>query len=148
MTFTLSSPAFRHESTVPVTFTCDGDDVPPPLSWSGKPDGTRSFALILDDPDAPGGTFTHWLLHDIPSHTTELSATAVGKTLRNSFGRSGYGGPCPPRGHGVHRYFFTLYALDVPTLSFRGKSRDDLEEAMQGHVLATARLMGRYERAR
>jgi Raf kinase inhibitor-like YbhB/YbcL family protein len=148
MTFTLSSPAFRHDSTVPVTFTCDGDDVPPPLSWSGTPNDTRSFALILDDPDAPGGTFTHWLLHDIPPHTTELPATPVGKTLRNSFGRSGYGGPCPPRGHGAHRYFFTLYALDVPTLSFRGKSREDMEKAMQGHVLATARLMGRYERAR
>jgi Raf kinase inhibitor-like YbhB/YbcL family protein len=148
MTITLSSPAFRNESNVPEKFTCDGDDVPPPLSWSGKPDGTRSFALILDDPDAPGGTFTHWLLHDIPPQTTELPATPVGKTLRNSFGRPGYGGPCPPRGHGAHRYFFTLYALDVPSLSFRGKSRDDLEMAMQGHVLATARLMGRYERAR
>lgn len=148
MTLTLSSPAFRHEGTVPVTFTCDGDDVPPPLSWSGTPNGTRSFALVLDDPDAPGGTFTHWLLYDIPPHPTELPATPVGKTLRNSFGRSGYGGPCPPRGHGAHRYFFTLYALDVPTLSVRGKSRDDLEKAMQGHVLATARLMGRYERAR
>jgi len=148
MTFTLTSPAFRNEGNVPVTFTCDGNDVPPPLSWSGQPVGTRSFALILDDPDAPGGTFTHWLLHDITPETTELSSTAAGKTLRNSFGRSGYGGPCPPRGHGAHRYFFTLYALDVPSLSFRGKSRQDLEKAMQGHVLGTARLMGRYERAR
>ena len=89
MTFTLSSHAFPHEGTIPVTFTCDGDDGPPPLSWSGSPDGTRSFALIVDDPDAPGGTFTHWLLYDIPSQTTELPETPIGKTLRNGFGRSG-----------------------------------------------------------
>lgn len=148
MTFTLSSHAFPHEGTIPVTFTCDGDDGPPPLSWSGSPDGTRSFALIVDDPDAPGGTFTHWLLYDIPPQTTELPGTPIGKTLRNGFGRSGYGGPCPPRGHGSHRYFFSLYALDVPALSFRAKSREALDRALKGHVLGTARLMGRYERAR
>jgi len=146
MGFTLSSPAFRHEHTIPVTFTCDGDDAPPPLNWSGAPEGTRSFALTVDDPDAPGGTFTHWLLYDIPAGTTGLPAPPGGRSLRNGFGRAGYGGPCPPRGHGPHRYVFTLHALDVPSLSLRGKSRQDLDDALGAHTLATANLVGRYER--
>lgn len=146
MPFALASSAFRDGETIPTRYTCDGDDVPPPLTWTDPPDGTRSFALIMDDPDAPDGTFTHWLLFDIPARTTELPGESVSKTLRNDFGRSGYGGPCPPRGHGRHRYFFTLYAVGVRSLELQGESREDLSEALRPHTLATARLTGRYER--
>jgi len=109
------------------------------------PEGTRSFALIMDDPDAPRGTFTHWLVYDIPVDGGSLRAEA-GTAIANSFGKSGYGGPCPPPGHGVHRYFFSVYALDRPSLDLDGSSRADLERALEGHVLAKAQLMGRYER--
>jgi hypothetical protein len=112
---------------------------------SGAPDGTRSFALIMDDPDAPKGTFTHWLVYDIPADGASLRAEA-GKAIDNSFGRSGYGGPCPPPGHGVHRYFFSVYAVDRPSLDVKGRSRADLEKALDGHTLGTAKLMGRFER--
>lgn len=145
MAFTLRSSAFDDGDSMPRQFTCDGGNVAPPLTWSGAPDNARSFALVMDDPDAPGGTFTHWLVYDVPAAATELAARA-GKTLRNSFGRAEYGGPCPPPGRGEHRYFFTLYAVDVAALDVRGKARQDLERALQAHTLATARLMGRYER--
>jgi Raf kinase inhibitor-like YbhB/YbcL family protein len=110
------------------------------------PEGTRSFALIMDDPDAPKGTFTHWLLYDIPATATELADQSRAQTLRNDFGRAGYGGPCPPSGHEPHRYVFTLYAVDVPALTLQGRTRGALEQALHAHTLATARLMGRYER--
>jgi Raf kinase inhibitor-like YbhB/YbcL family protein len=99
----------------------------------------------MDDPDAPRGTFTHWLAYDIPAGEDELQVDR-GKSLRNGFGRGGYGGPCPPPGHGVHRYNFTVYAVDVPSLPLRGASRKDLERALEAHTLATAQLTGRYER--
>jgi Raf kinase inhibitor-like YbhB/YbcL family protein len=146
MAFTVTSSAFADGNPVPTQFTCDGNDAPPPLTLSDPPEGTRSFAVIMDDPDAPKGTFTHWLAYDIPANKKELQATA-GKTLRNSFGRTGYGGPCPPAGHGSHRYYFTVYAVDVPSLELPGESRDDLEAALKGHTLGKARLMGKYERA-
>jgi Raf kinase inhibitor-like YbhB/YbcL family protein len=101
----------------------------------------------MDDPDAPNGLFTHWLAYDVPVDGTELKATA-GKTLRNGFGREGYGGPCPPHGDGEHRYHVTVFALDVQSLELAGGTRDDLEAAIQGHTLAKARMMGRYERAK
>lgn len=148
MAFTVTSPEIVDGNSIPPAFTCDGNDAPPPLQVSGVPDGTQSFALIMDDPDAPGGTFTHWLAYDIPAAAgtrIPLQATA-GKTLPNDFGRSGYGGPCPPPGHGPHRYYFTVYALDVPSLELSGPSRDDLEAVVAAHTLAKARLMGRYER--
>jgi Raf kinase inhibitor-like YbhB/YbcL family protein len=145
MAFTVTSPAFADGNPVPMQFTCDGNDAPPPIQVSDPPEGTQSFAVIMDDPDAPKGTFTHWLAYDLPANKTELKTTA-GKTLQNSFGRQGYGGPCPPPGHGFHRYFFTVYAVDVSTLELPGKSRDDLEAALKGHTLAKARMMGRYER--
>jgi Raf kinase inhibitor-like YbhB/YbcL family protein len=147
MTFAIRSPAFDEGETVPRQFTCDGGDAPPPIELSDPPANTRSYAVIMDDPDAPKGTFTHWLAYDIPAGTSELRSD-TGKTLRNGFGRQGYGGPCPPPGHGPHRYFFTVYAVDVPLLPLSGKTRQDLEKALEGHTLASARLMGRYERSR
>ena len=151
MAFAIVTTAFADRGTIPARFTCDGEDRSPHLSWSDAPPGTKSFALIMDDPDAPVGTFTHWLLHDIPLSTSDLAEGQkpgqVGATLKNDFGRPGYGGPCPPRGHGPHRYIFTLYALDVATLG-KPTSRAALEAAMQGHILATARALGTYERKR
>ena len=132
---------------MPTQFTCDGNDAPPPINVSDPPKDTRSFAVIMDDPDAPKGTFTHWLAYDIPAGKTELQ-TGAAKTLRNSFGREAYGGPCPPPGHGRHRYFFTVYTVDVPSLPIAGETRQDLEKALESHTLARARLMGQYERSR
>ena len=146
MAFTLESSAFQDGETIPKQFTCDGDNFPPPLTWSNAPPGTRGFALVMDDPDAPNGTFTHWLLYDIPAAGTELSEPVEGKSLQNGFGRAGYGGPCPPPGHGPHRYFFTLHAVDVPALEVHGRTRGALERALRDHTLATARLTGCYER--
>jgi Raf kinase inhibitor-like YbhB/YbcL family protein len=145
MAFAVISDAFKDGAAVPKEFTCDGGDAPPPLEVSDVPDGTRGFAIIMDDPDAPNGTFTHWLAYDIPGGPGSLD-TKDAATLKNSFGRKGYGGPCPPPGHGVHRYNFTVYAVDVPSLGVKGDSRQDLEEALRIHKLATAKLMGRYER--
>jgi len=145
MAFTLTSPEFADGQPIPRQFTCDGADGPPALLVGDPPAGTRSFAVIMDDPGAPRGTFTHWLAYDIPADTPELKATA-GKTLANDFGRNGYGGPCPPPGRGEHRYYFTVYALDVPTLELPGRTRGDLEAAIAGHTLGKARLMGRYQR--
>lgn len=147
MGFTIESPAFAEGAAVPKQFTCDGDDAPPVITLSDPPEGTRSFAVVMEDPDAPKGTFTHWLAFDIPAGSAELDANA-GKTLRNSFGRDGYGGPCPPPGHGPHRYFFKVYALDVPSLASAVQTRQDLEKALEMHTLASAQLMGRYERRR
>jgi Raf kinase inhibitor-like YbhB/YbcL family protein len=146
MAFTLTSPAFADGTTIPSQFTCDGNDAPPPLLVANAPAGTKSFAVVMDDPDAPRGTFTHWLAYDVPAEQNELKTTA-GTTLRNDFGRPGYGGPCPPPGHGSHRYYFTVYALDVASLDLPGDTRDDLEAAIKGHTLGKARMMGRYERA-
>jgi Raf kinase inhibitor-like YbhB/YbcL family protein len=147
MAFAVNSPAFGEGATVPTQFTCDGNDAPPPIKVSDSPAGTRSFAVIMDDPDAPKGTFTHWLAYDIPASKSDLQVNA-GKSLRNSFGRDGYGGPCPPPGHGPHRYFFKVYAVDEPSLRLAGQTRQDLEKALETHTLATAALMGRYERPR
>ena len=150
MAFTVVSPAFADGQPVPKQFTCDGEDAPPPIAVSDPPSGTKSFAIIADDPDAPRGTFTHWLGYDIPADGKALRPEA-GKTLENDFGRKGYGGPCPPRGHGKHRYYFTVYAVDSPALDVSGGgggARRVLEAALKDHTLGTARLMGRYERAR
>lgn len=151
MAFTLRTNAFAEGGAIPSKYTCDGQDSSPHLAWTGAPQGTTSFALIMDDPDAPVGTFTHWLLHDIPEATSELAEGQrpgqVGATLKNDFGRPGYGGPCPPRGHGKHRYIFTLFALDVAAIG-RPTTRGALESAMHGHILATGRVTGTYERKR
>ena len=147
MAFTLTSPAFTDGASIPAQFTCEGSDVPPPLQVSDPPDRTASYAVIMDDPDAPRGTFTHWLAYDIPPGGDELGIAAA-KTLQNDFGRQGYGGPCPPPSHGPHRYFFRLYALDVPSLAVRGRGRGALEAALKLHTLGETHLMGRYERVR
>jgi hypothetical protein len=149
MAFTLSSPAFAAGGDIPRRFTCDGENVAPHLVWTGAPKGARSFALIVDDPDAPSGTFTHWIVFDIPGDRTDLPAgtrsDAVGVSGRNSRGQVGYMGPCPPSG--THRYFFRLSALDVETLRLTaGAARQQVEQAMSAHSLGVAELMGRYAR--
>ncbi len=149
---TLSSSAFTEGATIPVRYTCDGENAPPPLQFDGKVASARSQVLILDDPDAPGGVFTHWVVYDLPVDGSVDSGhieRGIGRSLegKNDFGRTGYGGPCPPRGHGPHRYIFTLSALDIPGLGLaNGASRQQVEAKMRGHVVATAKLMGRYER--
>jgi Raf kinase inhibitor-like YbhB/YbcL family protein len=144
----LTSEAFDDGSPIPSRFTCDGEDVPPPLRWSNPPTGTQSFALIVDDPDAPRGTFRHWGLFDIPSSARQLGESGEqSREARNDFDRTGYGGPCPPRGHGPHRYRFRLLALDVTRLPLAaGSAVSEVERAAQPHVLASALLTGRYER--
>jgi len=155
MAFSLSSPAFKEGATIPGKYTCDGADVSPSLSWSGAPPGTVTFALIADDPDAPAGTWVHWVLYDLPAATTQLAENVEksdapaslggARQGRTDFRRPGYGGPCPPPGP-AHRYFFKLYALDAPLKLQAGATQRDVEAAMQGHVLGTAQLMGTYAR--
>lgn len=147
MAFILTSRAFAHGGTIPREYTCDGSNIPPPLAWSGAPDGTEGFALLLDDPDAPRGTFTHWLLYDIPAATQGVEDDDVGKALANDFGRLGYGGPCPPPAHRPHHYHFTLYAVDANPLPMTGRHRADLDRALRSHGIGMARLTGMYARA-
>lgn len=145
--FALTSSAFSEGGNIPAKFTCTGAGTSPQFRWSGAPGNTASFAFILDDPDAPGGTFTHWVGFDLPASQTEIAegAQAVGKGGKNGRGQTGYTGPCPPSG--THRYFFTLYALDVTTLGLNdGAARADVEKGMAGHILAKAQLMGRYSK--
>ena len=154
--FTLSSQSFRNDQPMPAKHSCEGADASPALKWEGAPTGTKSFALIADDPDAPGGSWVHWLIYGIPASTTELpesvtktdTVAALGgaKQGQNDFGRAGYGGPCPPRGHGVHHYHFRLYALDAELNLAARVKRQQLESAMKGHILAQAELVGTYQR--
>jgi Raf kinase inhibitor-like YbhB/YbcL family protein len=145
--FVLSSEAFAHGDTIPRRNTCEGEDVSPALSWSDPPAGTRALALVVDDPDAPVGTFTHWLAWNIDPLSGGLAeGEAPPVEGRNDFRTAGWRGPCPPPGHGVHRYFFRLHALDAE-LDVGGRAgRRELDRALCRHVLATAELMGRYER--
>jgi Raf kinase inhibitor-like YbhB/YbcL family protein len=146
--------AFADGGRIPKRFTCAGADVSPALSWSGVPAETRSFVLLMDDPDAPGGTWRHWAVYDIPSDIHELAQAMPKKaqvgTLKqgmNDFQRVGYGGPCPPPGHGPHRYRFRLLALDAPTLGFSAEAAyDQVAAAARGHVTAEARRTGVYSR--
>jgi Raf kinase inhibitor-like YbhB/YbcL family protein len=156
-TIRLESPAFKEGGTIPKVHTCDGKGTSPPLAWPGVPEAARSLALIVEDPDAPGGTFTHWVLFDMPAETKGLGegippegevrlapGGAAARQGKNDFGKLGYGGPCPPRG--THRYVFSLCALDArPDLKPRA-TREELLRAMKGHILAEGRLMGRYSR--
>jgi Raf kinase inhibitor-like YbhB/YbcL family protein len=145
--FALSSEAFAHRSEIPRRHTCDGDDVSPALSWSNPPPGTQTLALIVDDPDAPVGTFTHWLAWNIdPAPGRLAEGEAAPAEGPNDFGVGGWSGPCPPHRHGPHRYLFRLYALDAELdVGFRA-TRPEVERAIDGHVLATAELMGTFER--
>lgn len=148
MTFALISSAFLAGAPIPVEHTCDGKNAPPPLTWAGVPAGTRSFALIVDDPDAPAGTWVHWVLFNLPADATALpQSQSSGVQGKNDFGKTGYGGPCPPPGK-PHRYFFKLYALDAVLALRTGATKGDVERAMAGHVLASAQLMGTYARHR
>lgn len=152
---TLKSSAFAHLEAIPSRYTCEGADTSPPLAWSGAPPGTKSFALIIDDPDAPDPaapkrTWVHWVLADLPATTTSLAegasqgglppGTVVGK---NDWGKTSYGGPCPPIGR--HRYFHKLYALDT-VLGLHTPTKADLERAMQGHIIGKAELVGTYQK--
>ena len=156
MPFILTTTAFKDGAPIPGKYTCDGVDVSPPLAWSGAPAGTRSFALIADDPDAPGGTWVHWVLYNLPAEVSELPENIAkvesldlggARQGRTDFRRPGYGGPCPPPGP-AHRYFFKLYALDTRLELKAGAQKKDVEAAMQGHVLGSAQLMGTYARAK
>ena len=145
--FTLSSSAFEHGAAVPRRHTCDGEDVSPELAWSGVPEETRSLALVVDDPDAPGRTFLHWLAWGLEPKAGRLGeGEAAPVEGTNDFGSTGYRGPCPPSGHGPHRYFFRLHALGAPVDVRAGADRDELERAIRDHQLGTAELMGTYER--
>lgn len=155
MSLSLESPAFGKGERIPVAHTCDGADVSPPLRWSGLPEGTECLALVADDPDAPAGTWVHWVIYGIPAAREglpegvpgELEVLDGGRQGTNDFGDPGYGGPCPPP-NGAHRYFFKLYALDADPGLEPGATKAELLEAMDGHVLAEADLIGRYRRER
>jgi Raf kinase inhibitor-like YbhB/YbcL family protein len=152
MAIKITSTAFTEGSMIPKRYTCDAEDVSPDLAWTGVPKGTKSLALICDDPDAPMGTWVHWVLFDLPPDISALHAEIPPeKTLKNGarhgkndFGRFGYGGPCPPGG--THRYFFKLYALDTLINLDSGITKAQLLEAMEGHILDEGQLMGKYKR--
>lgn len=154
MAIKLESPAFAEAGMIPSRYTGDGEDVSPFLKWSGAPAGTKSFALIVEDPDAPGGLWVHWVVCDIPSDAKELpeNASSAHKLPKgasegmNDFHKTKYGGPCPPSG--THRYYFRLYALDALLGLKPGATRKQVMDAMKGHVLAEGELMGKYTRRR
>jgi Raf kinase inhibitor-like YbhB/YbcL family protein len=152
MAFQITATAFPDGGWIPKKFTCDGADVSPELSWTDAPKGTRSLAIIADDPDAPGGVWVHWVLYDLPPDTRKLPE-AMARTPqlpngalqgRNDFGKIGYNGPCPPRGS-AHRYFFKLYALDSKTRLRMGSTKSELERAIKGHILAQTQLIGKFQ---
>jgi Raf kinase inhibitor-like YbhB/YbcL family protein len=151
MPLALTSPVIRAQS-IPQHYSCDGDNVSPPLQWENVPDGTESFALIAEDPDAPGGTFIHWILYNLPPALRWLPEDVRRDGMlpngamqgRNSFQKIGYDGPCPPGG--AHRYFFRLYALDTRLELPPAATKEDLLEAMDGHILAEAEMVGKYTR--
>jgi Raf kinase inhibitor-like YbhB/YbcL family protein len=151
MAMILTSTAFRNGGMIPKRYTCDNRQISPSLTWTQPPEGTKSFVLIVDDPDAPVGLFTHWVLFNIPATVTKLKENV--KKLpegtikgNNSQGKTGYLGPCPPSGE--HRYFFKLYALDTTLNLKEGTTKKEIESAMQGHILERADVMGRYSRSR
>jgi hypothetical protein len=152
MAMRIESSAFSEGGRIPRRYTCDGKDVSPPLSWSGTPEGAKSLALICDDPDAPGKTWVHWVVFNIPPAARQLpEGIAPGETItgggnqgKNDFRKRGYGGPCPPGG--THRYQFKLYALDADLALAAGATKAELEGAIEGHVLGQATLTGKYSR--
>jgi Raf kinase inhibitor-like YbhB/YbcL family protein len=153
MSLQISSTAFSAGETIPKKFTCDGPDVSPQLKWNDPPANAQSIALIMDDPDAPAGTWVHWVLYDLPPNARELSEGVTkeeqlpsgARQGRNDFGKIGYGGPCPPPGN-PHRYFFKLYALDTKLGLKARATKADVERAMKGHILAQGELIGKFGR--
>ncbi len=153
-TMKITSTSFKEREMIPLKYTCDGRDISPSLEWDNVPDGTKSFALICDDPDAPRGTWVHWVVYDIPSSVKKLDENVRPEAElengirqgKNDWPKIGYGGPCPPSG--THRYYFKLYALDTMLNLAPGATKEQLLKAMKGHVLAEAQLMGRYQRHR
>ena len=150
--FSLSTPSFEPNGDIPARFTCSGNNLSPALAWTEPPAGTESFALIMDDPDAPGGVFTHWVIYGLASSLRQLpegvppgSGPTGARQGRNGFDQTGYGGPCPPPGP-VHRYSFRLYALDKKLNLRAGASKSEVLEAMKGHILAQAAVLGRFRR--
>jgi Raf kinase inhibitor-like YbhB/YbcL family protein len=151
MAFRLIISAFPEGGTIPALYTCEGADLSPAIEWTGAPVEAKSFALIVDDPDAPSGVWTHWLLYNIPPSVHSIAQGfkpgQVGESGVNDFGKPGYNGPCPPKRGGPHRYYFKLYALDVPKLDLKKDAqRAGVDRALKGHVIAEAQYMGRYER--
>jgi len=152
MDIKIKSPAFVPGGKIPGKYTCDGMDISPPLAWTSGPEGTKTFALICDDPDAPMGTWVHWVLFNLPADIIELRENVPperelengAKQGMNDFRKIGYGGPCPPGG--THRYYFKLYALDTEINLEAGATKSELLKAMEGHILVEGQLMGRYER--
>jgi len=157
MTFTVTSTAFDHNSAIPKKYTCEADDISPPLSWSGAPDNTRSLVLIVDDPDAPDPkaprmTWVHWVVYNIPPQSKALPEGATANSLpagaiqgTNDWNKAQYGGPCPPIGR--HRYFFKLYALDTVLDGLHSPNKSQVEKTIKGHVVAHTELMGTYQKA-
>ena len=158
MTLKLTSSAFQQGGSIPSQYTCEGQDISPPLAWSGLPDNAKSVAMIVDDPDAPDPAkpqrvYVHWVVYNIPAETTSLPENASKRGLqagvvqgKNDWGKAEYGGPCPPIGR--HRYFFKLYALDTTISGLRVATKADLERAMKGHILDSGELMGTYQKAK
>ena len=158
MTFNLTSPAFAANGSIPAKYTCEGADISPPLEWSGAPSGSKSFALIVDDPDAPDPAkpqrvYVHWVVYNIPASTTKLAENAAKSGLpsgamqgSNDWGKQAYGGPCPPIGR--HRYFFKLYALDTEMKGLGNPNKAQFEKAMQGYIAGTAQLIGTYQKSK
>jgi len=150
----LTSNAFQEGQSIPRGYTCDGANVSPPLEWSGTPKSAKTLALIVDDPDAPAGTWVHWVLYNLPAdnigiiESTPGTETLTGGGVQgtNDFKKVGYGGPCPPSG--THRYFFKIYALDAELPLQPGATKADLEKAMESHVISQAQLMGTYRKQR
>ena len=157
MSLNLTSTAFAPNGSIPARYTCEGDDTSPPLSWAGAPSGTKSVALIVDDPDAPDPAkpkrvYVHWVVYNIPATATSLPENASKKGLpagavqgKNDWGKTQYGGPCPPIGR--HRYFFKLYALDTELTGLSSPTRADLLKAIEGHVIASGELIGTYQKS-
>jgi hypothetical protein len=145
--FALETGAFENAQTIPSRHTCEGEDVSPPLRWTNVPEGTRSLALVVDDPDAPSGVFTHWVAWGLDPAVERLGeGESAPHEGQNDFGTTGYRGPCPPPGHGRHRYLFRLHALDTDIELGAGATKAELEQAIEEHVLTTAELVGTYER--
>ena len=141
----VKSPAFENNESIPMKYTCDGDDVNPPLTIDGIPEETKTLVLIVDDPDAPMGTFDHWVVWNIPAATRRIEENTVpGIEGMSSYKKHAYGGPCPP--YGTHRYFFKVYALDTQLDLKLNSTKRDVEKAMKGHILAEGELVGLYSR--